>query len=443
MVRDGAFELNRARMLMNYNSKNTLSENKISSLLLANNSNTNIVITDMMSPDNRYFVFLDEMYDLHEQRKIGNFWDNIDNITLFLKHSFECAKDIPQQIRENCLYELNKITLNESVNYDLGLIKEYTKQIVNKIPLLERTWGEWLYEKGSDLASWLGKNTTDLVTGTTQMVKDAGTGLWNLGSAIVTGDVTKILSLLGQGVLYFARWLRKAMYNPIGMVLDTVLIAVGIGKTVQWVPWAIIVALDIYEFVSGDSDDKDSPLWWRLLSIGFDVLGLVFAGVAAKAAKAEMSVLKNVLTKSPEEIALFVAENPALKKTIEKMLSNVNKVPSFLQKAVDFLMKPFPKAAEWIKGILGKVSGFISTFTSSIGEIFTGKILKKAAKETAVNYGFEKAAEVGMNWYMGNKGGGERVPNTEIPQGENRALASMGKLPSDTADKINKAFDEF
>jgi hypothetical protein len=397
------------KLMMNYNSKQTLNENKFSTLLSSNNDN-NFVITDMMSPDNRYFVFLDEMYDLKEQRKLGNFWDSIDNITLFLRHSFKQATNIPQNIRESCLSDLKKISLNESLNSDLYLIKEHAREMVKRLPLNERTWGEWASENASDFKSWLGRSATNFVTGTTQMVKDAGTGAVQLGKAVMSGDALKVLELLKKGVIYFAQWLRRTLYNPIGMVLDTVLVVTGIGKSVQWIPWAIVVALDVYELLNPkEAENQNEPLWAKALSIGSDVLGLVMAGAAAKAAKLEVESLKGVIAQGPEAVAQAIAKNPALEKTLNSMMKGVEKVPGFLEKAVEFLMKPFPKAAEWIKGLLGNITSFISKFTESLGKIFSTKGAKTAGKELAINYGMEKATEAGIEMYQKMSGAGERA----------------------------------
>ena len=429
MRQSGLMDLSRSKLLMNYDSKKTLNENKISTLLSSNNDN-NFIITDMMSPDNRYFVFLDEMYDLQEQKKLGNFWDSIDNITLFLKHSFENATDIPQNIRESCLRDLNKISLNESLNSDLYIIKEYAREMVKRLPLNEATWGEWLYKKGSDFASWLGKSVTDVVTDTTQMIKDAGTGLYNIAGAVMSGDVTKVLSLLGSGLIYFAQWLRRTMYNPVGIVLDSVLIATGIGKAVQWIPWAIIVALDVYELFNPEkSEHKDEPLWLKAITIGMDVLGLVMAGAAAKAAKTQLSALKSLVAQGPEAVAKVVAENPALKTTLTNMMKGVEKVPGFLEKAVDFLMKPFPKAAEWIKGLLGQIGSFITKFKQSLGLVFSKKGATVAGKEIAINYGIEKGIEGGMELYKGITGTGEKAAQRGM---------EVAQTASDTENIVSK-----
>ena len=75
-----------------------------------------------------------------------------------------------------------------------------------------------------------------------------------------------------DGAIYVARKIRSLMYNPIGIVLDSILVITGIGKAVQWIPWAFIVALDIYEVVTGNYEEKDMPTWLRFLLIGCDVL---------------------------------------------------------------------------------------------------------------------------------------------------------------------------
>ena len=50
-----------------------------------------VVITDWLSPDDRYLILLDELYDLHTEEKLGDIWENFDNFKLFITHSFEVA----------------------------------------------------------------------------------------------------------------------------------------------------------------------------------------------------------------------------------------------------------------------------------------------------------------------------------------------------------------
>ena len=220
------------------------------------------------------------------------------------------------------------------------------------------------------------------------------------------------------------------MYNPVGIVLDSVLIATGIGKAVQWIPWAIIVALDVYELFNPEkSEHKDEPLWLKAITIGMDVLGLVMAGAAAKAAKTQLSALKSLVAQGPEAVAKVVAENPALKTTLTNMMKGVEKVPGFLEKAVDFLMKPFPKAAEWIKGLLGQIGSFITKFKQSLGLVFSKKGATVAGKEIAINYGIEKGIEGGMELYKGITGTGEKAAQRGM---------EVAQTASDTENIVSK-----
>ena len=70
-----------------------------------------IVITEWLSPDEKYCVFLDELYDIQNKTKIGNIWENFDNFKFFLTHSFEVATNVPKQIKENVLNSLKSFVI--------------------------------------------------------------------------------------------------------------------------------------------------------------------------------------------------------------------------------------------------------------------------------------------------------------------------------------------
>ena len=96
--------LNEIRLRMSYNPAKTLNENKLS--LIENFVDTSassecVVITDWVSPDNKYVILLDELYDLHSKKNLGDIWENFDNFKLFISHSFNVANNVPQQIKEN------------------------------------------------------------------------------------------------------------------------------------------------------------------------------------------------------------------------------------------------------------------------------------------------------------------------------------------------------
>ena len=86
--------LNEIRLRMSYNPAKTLNENKLS--LIENFVDTSassecVVITDWVSPDNKYVILLDELYDLHSKKNLGDIWENFDNFKLLNTH-FHLAK---------------------------------------------------------------------------------------------------------------------------------------------------------------------------------------------------------------------------------------------------------------------------------------------------------------------------------------------------------------
>jgi hypothetical protein len=347
---------------------------KESSTLLSTISDS-VVITDWVSPDNRFIILFDELYDLHTSEKLGDIWENFDNFKLFISHSFDVATNVPQQIKESVLNTVKSLVLTESMN-DMSKLKPILKQF-----LKEESFGNWVGsglkktgEWAVDQAKTFGKDISDIaVTGYE--------GLKKAGLAISQGDWKQILDLLSKGMVFFARKLRSLLYNPVGIVLDSILVATGIGKSVQWVPWAIVVALDLYEMSTGDFEEKDSPTWLRWIMLGTDVLGLVFAGGVAGSAKAAFSVFKGV--KTPEQFAEIAMKNPNTIKWIQKIVGAFSKVPEYLGKAVTYLKSTkMDKAAPWISFILGKAEGILRNGTKSLTNITnTAKKAGVAGKE--------------------------------------------------------------
>jgi hypothetical protein len=255
-------------------------------------------------------------------------------------------------------------------------------------------------------------------------------------------------------MLYFARKLRSLLYNPVGMVLDAMLIATGIGKAVQWVPWAIIVALDIYEVITGNYEDKEMPTWMRWLMIGTDVLGLVFAGGVAGSAKAALSVFRGA--KTAEEFAVIAAKNPKTVSWIQKIIGAFEKVPQLLGKAVTYLKSTkFVKAVPFIEKSLGSAERILANGTKSLSEITqaakkggaavskttsnvakqgvvqTAKTGSKAGLKTAgVVAGLDKAFKKGHQLYLGKT------------DAEMEAAEMMGKMVQDYEKAYGKSIGD-
>ena len=381
------------RMHNNQRSYDTLIKE---SMGLLSNVSESIVITDWLSPDDKYLILFDELYDLHTSEKLGDIWENFDNFKLFITHSFEVATNVPQQIKETVLETVKSLVLTESMN-DMSKIKPMLKQFLKEEGFMDwvgsgiKKTGQWAV----DQAKKFGSDIADIAATGVEGLKKAGL-------AISQGDFKQILDLLSKGMLFIARKIKSLLYNPVGIVLDAILVATGIGKSVQWVLWAIVVALDIYEMSTGDFEEKDQPTWLRWLMFGADVLGLVFAGGVAASAKATLSVFRGA--KTAEEFASIAAKNPNTFKVIEKIIGAFSKVPQYLGKAVSYLKSTkLAKAAPWIESILGKAERVLANGTESLTKITStaktagieGKALRTAQKATKTPRNLTKTLKTG------------------------------------------------
>jgi hypothetical protein len=383
--------VNRMNLLMSYQNDKTLNENYKILLKKSNENFSDFVIGDMASKDLRYIVLLDEIYDTKTQKHLGNFWDSLDNIKLFLGYALKEAKDIPQQIKETYLRDLNSIILNESSSsQDLLILKENLKQFIKEAD----SWGQWAWGGVKDAANYFYQSGKDVVTGTTKFVGDVTKGVGQGISAVMRGDLKKLFELLKGGVVYFARYVRSLMYNPIVSIIDALLVFSGVGKAVQWIPWAIIVGLDIYEVINNDfeiqmGDDILSKAF-RFLMIGCDILGLVTTGSVALAAKKTITPL----TKLPKEkVVQSIAKNPTIKNTIQSMLNGLSKLPSKLNEAVKLLKPRLPKFSEWLSKMLQSATTFMNKMKNAFAALFTKKGATIAAKEGGIDYGMQKGLD--------------------------------------------------
>ena len=363
--------INRTKFLMSYDNKTTLNEN-----VQKFDTNNSSVITDWLSPDEKYIIFLDELYDVENQKKLGNIWENFDNFKIFLRHSFSVARNIPHPIKESLLDTLDNQLLTESrTNYTI--LKPIFKQILS-----ERTWSEWGSETLSDWGNWMYEKGKEAYQGVSDFVSTTYEGAKKLIGNISRGEWNEVLNLLGSGVKYVARRLRDALYHPIGIILDAILVATGIGKAVQWIPWAIVVALDIYELVNNDFED-DLPYWMRYLFLGLDILGLVTAGGVSAA-------LRTVIGGVKTEAGVVKAVG---RETLQSIATSAGKAPGMLTKAAEWLAKKFPSGSTFIKGILGFAERMITNLVNVIKKLLSPKSLAVGTGTSGLVYGFEKGVE--------------------------------------------------
>jgi hypothetical protein len=313
-----------------------------------------IVIAEWLSPDEKFCIFLDDLIDVENKVKIGNIWENFDHFKFFLKHSFEVATNLPQDIKESVLTSLDSFLITESNQNMVGL-KPYVKELLSE-NIFKDAW-DW---------------TKDTVKGAAQGIKNFATtsidGLKKLYTNIKDGEWKKAFEIIGKGILYVARSIRSAMYNPIGILLDAILIATGVGKGAQFVVWAIIVGLDIYELISGNHEDSTLSLPWRLLFLGVDIIGLVFAGIAAKGAKGIVGAALKKFGSSAEAFSTAMKSNPALQGIGKKILTALNGANGLISKALSSLKSSSPK----IYGFISKPLSAFGSFVTKIAKLLGG-----------------------------------------------------------------------
>lgn len=330
-----------------------------------------IVITEWLSPDEKYCVFLDELYDIQNKTKIGNIWENFDNFKFFLTHSFEVATNVPKQIKENVLNSLKSFVITESTQ-NMSTLKPYLKELLEEGIL-------------KNLADWGKETVSSAVSGVSDFVKTSWDGLKKLGIAISEGDWNRIVDLLKKGALYVARKIREALYNPIGIVLDAILMASGVGVALKILPWAIVVGLDVYEFMTGKYEDPELSKGWRLLFFATDVMGLVVAGAASKVAKNMVTGLINKFGKTSESLSKAIKNSKKLSSFLETIQRLSSKVVGLMEKSLSYLKTKSPMFYKFLSGLMGGIKTVLNMLINLIGLLFKGigKVLSAPGKLTS------------------------------------------------------------
>ena len=342
--------------------------------------NETIVITEWLSPDEKYCIFLDELYDIPNKNKIGNIWENFDNFKFFLTHSFQVATNVPKQIKESVLHSLKSFVITESTQ-NMSILKPYLKESLQENII-------------KNVVDYGKETVSSAVSGVSDFVKTSWDGLKKLGISISEGDWNRVVDLLKKGALYVARKIRESLYNPIGIVLDAILMASGIGVTLKMLPWAIVVGLDVYEFINNKYEDPELSTVWRLLFFATDVMGLVFAGAAAKTSKTMITGLINKFGKTSEGLSNAIKNSKKLSSFLETIQSSSSKVVGLMEKSLSYLKTKSPMFYKFLSGVMGGLKTVLNKLINLIGLLFKGigKVLSVPGKLTSKLGGGVKTA---------------------------------------------------
>lgn len=315
-----------------------------------NNVKKSYVFESLISVDNRFFILRDELFDINEQKSLGNVWDSIDTFkTLFTNiktdnRDFEIIKE-----------SWSNLVLTES-NQNLHILRD----ILLEFNIFNDTW--------------LGRSLKDSGQGLKDFVSTSFEGIKKLGVSIGKGEWSEIINLLGKGILFVLRKLKDAAYSTLGVIVDAILVATGIGKGAQMATWGLITALDVYQISTNNwpsNDDREEI--WKYMDLGFDLLGLVFAGVAAKGARAIFKPLQGLSTKN---LAVRVSQNPKLKSTVQKIFEATKNGGSRLKSVESSISKKWPSGAKFINSILGVFGNIVKKLQTYLGQILSKSNLK-------------------------------------------------------------------
>lgn len=370
----------------------------------------NVVIKDWLSPDEKYVIFLDELYDLENKTKLGDIWKKPDNLILFLEHSFRVSK-FKKSIKEHAQNTFSNILLTENVK-DLSQIKPIIKEF------LSEDKNAWDYFK-----DWVGNTAKDTYTGVKDFVVDLGKGGYKMAGEALKGNWEEVWNLMKQGTKWMGRKIRQAVYSPVGIIIDTILVATEFGKVPQVIVWGIVVCVDIYEFVTGDYEHKEEPMWLRIAFFLIDILGLYSAGVAAKAAK---TALKSALAASHglEGLGNSLAKNPSFRQMITNALIGLKNLPSKLASLSSTLGKGY--FSKLFKMALSKVSDFVKWMIEGIKSTWKSGAMRKIL----VNVGMVAGIGTGVEYLKDVKK--EKEAQAKIDQEkEKKALEDLGTAIAD------------
>ena len=321
-----------------------------------------VVINEIMSPDEKYVIFMDDLIDIENKKNYGDIWENFENLKFFLRYSFN-HENTPVELREEANLILNKTLLSESVS-EITQYKEIISEFLNEAKLWDR-FKDWAKETG--------KST---VSGIKDFVKTSAKGISSVVDKIANAEWMEVVELLKKGTVYVLKKLRDAVYSPIGMILETILVLTGIGKVPQAILWGLIVGLDIYEIISGD---YEGTIFSKILDTLFDVFAMVATGSAAKVMK---KLFKGI--GSTEDLVRLLKSNKQARSFFEKIPQMMDKLKGNMSKVVSFLADRYPKGAKFLKNIIAKIDSFkkqVNKFVSDGELALTGASVATSRKE--------------------------------------------------------------
>lgn len=387
-----------------------------------------VIFKEWLTPDDKYLILFDNLIDVEEKKWYGNIWENFSNMVVFIDHLYE-KSNFDKVIKEHAKKVTSKLLLTES-RIDLRPHLPEIQRTLIEEGLLDDA-GNWISSKAKAVGKAFTKGAkavrdwgVDTVKSTVKGIKDFGSdvyqGIKDFGGAILSGDWKEVLNLIKKGMVYLARKVRQALYSTVGMIVDAILIATGIGKAAQFVVWAIVVALDIYEFTTGDFEHKDDPMWMRYVFFGIDIFAMCTTGALALPF---IVVLRGMRGIKGAALAAKASKPGMFRNLLLKIKGIVGKAGTFFSKAVsklkaswigkkigNWLGKMGTKLSTWIKKLKGSVDDMLGSAAKKVddaatkiknakGKVTTRNVVKAGVKATIMIFGIEVAMHAVLDLY--------------------------------------------
>jgi len=314
--------LNRTLLMMNYDSRKTLTENQEFLPMIEEGYVFDFVITE----DEKYLIWADNLIS-KELGFIGNIWENTWVINEIIKENYKNSTNI----------------IEESV--------------LNSI-----RWTKDLFLESLSLI-----NDDELINEQSDWIKNTAKSAWNatkkVGSTIVSGANELAKKALMNGFLPALRWIRKNVYTTAGTVIDVVTAMIPVTTGANKLVWAMIVILDVFEILSGNFDptspERQQDPYSGLL---IDLISFVFAAAAGLTTKTALRAVK-----SGKPASGF------LKNTLTKLSKSLPGISSSLSSFGNLIIKSIPGAKTIITKVISGFNSIIKGVDTFISQLFSKK----------------------------------------------------------------------
>lgn len=355
--------LNKIKLMMNYNSSKTLTENKelfsiIDDIKLQNDD---YLFDFVIAENNGFVIYMDNVFS-KKHGFIGDLWENTWVFNEIIRENINKYSKI---IGENIERDLDSVLMN------INWTKEYVAEcILNNSTLSEGfIINEQFWDKLKAGAAKVGGN---ILKGAKKFGSDVAQGVKSVGSKI--GDIGKKL-LMGP-ILGTLRWIRRNAYTAIGTVVDIVTAMLPATTGINKIVWIMIVILDFYELIAKNPDTADeermqNPYMYLVIDIISALFSVAAGGLFKNSAKAAMAGTKKLPSQTSKLLNDLLGKLPELKNLISSIGNLLSRKLPKIKGIIDVVMRG-------VDNVIKGVENFIKQLFSKQGAAAVGTGLATA-----------------------------------------------------------------